>query len=284
METQDNSNLMESYMEMFDNLHIGKVPYVAHKHVATLLIAIINCIQKGILNSRKIFYIPELEYEYNEVWKSCISKANPKVYAGAPFIELNNESFYSIQTLRPITNYDRVWNRQNIYSYVKFALLDEDLFHILCNERCRVELCSYLLERYCDKISESSKKAAVGCIGKGMTAQEILTKIDMDSFCEMNFISFMESVKTREGKPYPKYVITSYVNALKGDYICMLNKQTDSIYSIRNAHTLMILENMICKDYHKGKIYNTALAAIRFYIRYVNAIKRVKDKYTTGNV
>lgn len=276
------SDKLNIYMENFDNLHIGTVPGVTYKHIAILLISIINCFQKGYFDSRKIFFTPELELELQEAWKFYISKSKSKICAGAAYLQLSDEPFFSLQLLRKISNYDRTWNRQNIYTYIKFALIDEPLNDLFLNDENRSILIKQLLERYCLTISEKAKNAAVGNYKKSKLNHEVIDNINATAFCEGNFRSFMRTIKTAEGNSYPEFVITSYINALNGKYINTLinrNKENHSIYEIIDAYTLSKLEETIRTDFYKNKIYNTPLAAIHFYIRFVNAIKCVKNTY-----
>lgn len=276
------SDKLNVYMENFDNLHIGTVPGVTHKYLAVFLISIINCFQKGHFNSRKIFFSPELETEFQETWELYISKSKPKICAGAAYIQLNDEPFFSLQFLRNISNYDRIWNRQNIYTYIKFALIDVDLCNLLMDGENCSRLTKHLIDRYCLSISEREKKSAVGNYKKSRVDKEVIDNINATAFSESNFRDFMRTIKTTEGNPYPEFVITSYINALNGKYVkSLINSDTENhtIYEVIDAYTLSQLEETIRTDFYKDKIYNTPLAAMRFYIRFVNAIKRVKDKY-----
>lgn len=269
-------------MEKFDKLHLGTVPGVTQKHVAVFLISIISCFQKGYFDSRKVFFTTELEMEFQNTWKFYISKSKSNICAGAAYIQLNDESFFSLQFLRNISNYDRIWNRQNIYTYIKFALIDEDLYELFLDDENCSRLTKHLTERYCNTISEKVKKSAVGNYKKSKVNNEVIDNINATAFCEDNFRNFMRAIKTHEGKPYPEFVISSYINALNGTYINNLinrNNENRSVYEVRDAYTLCLLEETISMDFHKDKIYNTPLAAIRFYIRFVNSIKSFEDKY-----
>ena len=141
---------MEEYIRLLSNLNTAKIAGKNAPHKAVLLLAIMDLVEVGTIDSPQIVLTEKLEEAFTRVWKRYIGSSpifTPKV--ATPFWHLQNEPFYRLymkngqQINGGIGRYSIKWLRENTH-----ALIDERLFRLMQEENSRAELRTILISRY----------------------------------------------------------------------------------------------------------------------------------------
>ena len=139
-----------NYIGFFSSLHTAKIAGKQAPHKAVLLLSIMDLVEAGIITSPRVELTEALERTFARVWKRYIGSSiifTPKV--ATPFWHLQNESFYRLymnngQLINGGTGrYSIKWLRENTY-----AMLDDNLFHLMQDENARAELRVTLVTTY----------------------------------------------------------------------------------------------------------------------------------------
>lgn len=143
--------LMDSpYYSYFTSLHTAKIAGKNAPHKAVLLLAIMDLVEAGIIDSRRIELSEKLESAFGRAWKRYIGTSlifTPKV--ATPYWHMQTEPFYRLymndgQLINGGTGrYSIKWLRENTY-----ALIDEQLFHLMQMDSARAELRVALISMY----------------------------------------------------------------------------------------------------------------------------------------
>lgn len=142
---------MTDYTTSFTSLHTAKIAGKNAPHKAVLLLAIMDLVEAGIIDSPIIVLTEKLESDFSQVWKRYIGTSlifTPKV--ATPFWHMQTEPFYCLymnngQLIKGGTGrYSIKWLRENTY-----AQIDEQLMSLMQDENARAELrvaliCTYL--------------------------------------------------------------------------------------------------------------------------------------------
>lgn len=141
---------MIDYYSQFSSLHTARIAGKSAPHKAVLLLSIIDLVENGEINSPRVELTERLEEAFACVWKHYIGSSHifvPKV--ATPFWHMLTEPFYRLyissgQQIRGGTGrYSIKWIRENTY-----AMLDEQLFHLMQDENARAELRVTLVSTY----------------------------------------------------------------------------------------------------------------------------------------
>lgn len=161
---------MNQYTPSFSSLHTAKIAGKQAPHKAVLLLSIMDLVEAGIITSPRIELSEALEGTFVRVWKRYIGASiifQPKV--ATPFWHLQNESFYRLymNNGRLINGgtgrYSIKWLRENTY-----AMLDDDLFHLMQDENSRAEFRVTLVSSYLKDLQSGSTMALTALTLLGM--------------------------------------------------------------------------------------------------------------------
>ena len=141
---------MDQYITYFSSLNTARIAGKNAPHKAVLLLAIIELVEAGVINSPRIELTERLEETFGMIWKRYIGSSlvfQPKV--ATPFWHLQTEPFYRLymnngQLINGGTGrYSIKWLRGNTY-----AMIDEQLLCLMQGENSRAELRVALISTY----------------------------------------------------------------------------------------------------------------------------------------
>lgn len=112
-----------------------------------MMLAVIQCIEKGSIIANRILYSESLITTYNELFSHyCNGHITSSVY---PFYYLGSEDFYFIKGKKAQTTPSAKFLREN----VEYASLDDDLWELLQNSETRNELKDAIILHYIKSIT-----------------------------------------------------------------------------------------------------------------------------------
>lgn len=119
-------------------------------HKAVLLLAIMDLVQNGSINSPRIVLSKQLEEAFEKEWRRYIGV--PLVFKcviATPFWHMRNEPFYSLfhNTGEEIVGNSNAYSKKRLKEET-YAVIDEDLYEQMQKEDSRNELRSILIDTY----------------------------------------------------------------------------------------------------------------------------------------
>ncbi|MCI2108872.1 MAG: EVE domain-containing protein [Bacteroidales bacterium] len=147
---------IEKYLHEFVSLNTAKVSGHQAPHKAVLLLAIMDLIADGTIDSNHIVLSEELVSRFDQLWKEYVSPDAPfQPKVATPYWHLQNEPFYHLffNDGTKATDIDNPYKVQKL-RHIVFATLDEELFGLIQNEDTREELATALIINYLDDIQE----------------------------------------------------------------------------------------------------------------------------------
>ena len=149
MQTQ----LLQNYINLFQNLHVNKQKGKCAPHKAVMLISVMELIGEGCIKSNQIEFSEELEGRFKRNWQRYVGESDIfKPNAGTPFWHLKSEPFWTlvpfiggedrIEFLKQSNPYSPGTIRQNI----KYAVIDKQLFMLMQNSVTRESLIKTLFD------------------------------------------------------------------------------------------------------------------------------------------
>ena len=158
--------MASSYTDLFTSLNTARIAGMNAPHKAVLLLAIMELVEAGVIDSPRVELTEKLEAAFSRLWKRYIGTSvifTPKVVT--PFWHLQNEPFYRLymnngQLIRGGTGrYSIKWLRENTY-----AMLDEQLFRLMQDENARAELRTVLIGTYLQALHSDISSSALTVI------------------------------------------------------------------------------------------------------------------------
>ena len=129
---------MEVDPDLFSNLHTNKQHGKSAPHKAIMLLSVIDLISSQHITTNEIIYTEELEKCFLKNWKQYVKKVSIfKPKAGTPFWHLNSEPFWQLIPYeggyRTIVKLQKgnPYSAATIRKYIKYAVIDKDLFLLL---------------------------------------------------------------------------------------------------------------------------------------------------------
>ncbi len=126
-------------------------------HKPVLLLTIMECIENGIISTPRVYLTREFLEVFNSNWDQWVytpHKKNPAL----PIYHLQHEKFWTLGTLEgkeiPVTEKNSVSSLKALTDSVAYALLEEELFHALCDPLERMRLKVVVVKRYFPDIPE----------------------------------------------------------------------------------------------------------------------------------
>lgn len=129
---------LADYIDLFSNLHTNKQHGKSAPHKAIMLLSVIDLISSQHITTNEIIYTDELEKCFLKNWKQYVKKGSIfKPKAGTPFWHLNSEPFWQLIPYeggyRTIVKLQKgnPYSAATIRKYIKYALIDKELFLLL---------------------------------------------------------------------------------------------------------------------------------------------------------
>ena len=142
---QDN---LTKYIAQFRSLNTNRRAGIDAPHKPILLLAIMDLVESGVIESTRIELTEQLERVFLHNWKRYVGSSllfQPKV--ATPFWHMQNEPFYKLYTNdgKDLSGspYSVKKLRENTY-----AILDKDLFGLMNDENSRAQLRVVLVSTY----------------------------------------------------------------------------------------------------------------------------------------
>ena len=142
--------MLENYIQLFSSFTTARKAGKNAPHKAILMLSIIDLVEQGYITTNKIILDKQLEDMFSHLWKRYVGSSiifKPNI--AAPFWHLQNEPFYNLYHNGGLPlnladpHYSISYLRDNTH-----ALIDEDLFRLMCDESCRAELRVTLISKY----------------------------------------------------------------------------------------------------------------------------------------
>ena len=138
---------MKKYLHQFSNLHRNKLKSEIAPHKAIMLLSVMDLIASGVITSNKIEFTETLEERFKSNWKRYVKEDSVyKPIAGTPFWHLNYEPFWRLVPFCSGDDTIEMLSKSNPYSagtirkFIRHAEIDNELFLLMKDERCREEL------------------------------------------------------------------------------------------------------------------------------------------------
>lgn len=142
---QDN---LTKYITQFQSLNTNRRAGIDAPHKPILLLAIMDLVESGAINSTRIELTEQLERAFLHNWKRYVGSSllfQPKV--ATPFWHMQNEPFYKLYTNdgKELSGspYSVKKLRENTY-----AILEKSLLGLMKDENCRAHLRVILVSTY----------------------------------------------------------------------------------------------------------------------------------------
>jgi putative restriction endonuclease len=129
------TEILSKYIKAFKSLNrgfskgIGRAP-----HKPILLLSIIQQIEKGNINSNRIFITPDLLLSFNNNWNMLVETKHISNFA-LPFFHMRSESFWFLVTAPSmklkLTKSKSIKSFKSLRETIAFAEIDKSLFELL---------------------------------------------------------------------------------------------------------------------------------------------------------
>lgn len=143
--------LLEKYIKQFKSLNrashktMGKAP-----HKPIMLLSVLQLIQKGDIQTNKIYITGELVIAFKRNWNRLVETNHIPNFA-LPFFHLNSEPFWRLAFINGINSQEKIKSIDSFKSLknnIAFAEIDRDLFNLLLNPVTRAVIENTLLDNY----------------------------------------------------------------------------------------------------------------------------------------
>lgn len=125
------------------NKTLGKAP-----HKPILLWSIIQLIQKGEIQSNRIYITGELVIAFKSNWNKLVATHHIPNFS-LPFFHLNSEPFWRLVYINGVIDHkEKISSLGKLKNRIAFAEIDKDLFELFLNPTTRVEMENMLLNNY----------------------------------------------------------------------------------------------------------------------------------------
>jgi len=172
--------MIDTYIRRFKNLRIDKAHGIA-PHKPILLLSIIEQIEKGSIDSNKIYITPELIGNFRENWSLLVVTQHSPNFV-LPFFHLQSDKFWRLTarfsyekilyTLRQIRSFN------TLNEIVEYAEIDYNLFLLLSNQQDRDILKGVLLDTY---FCQTKERYIAKKVGENSYLKRIEEKIIKES-------------------------------------------------------------------------------------------------------
>lgn len=146
---------MNTYIQLFTNLHTNTQKGVKAPHKAIMLLSVIDLVEYGVITSNKIEFSERLEKQFQYNWLRYVGQSDvfqPRV--GTPFWHLHYEPFWKLVPYEGGDEAIVMWLQGNPYAtgttrkHIRYAEIDQALFDLLQDETNRARLRITLIKQY----------------------------------------------------------------------------------------------------------------------------------------
>jgi putative restriction endonuclease len=145
-------DVLSAYVKKITRLKRGSVSGVKAPHKPLLLLAVIQGLEKGEVNSNRIKISAELVANFKDSWSQLVKDSRFSENFSLPFFHLQSDGFWHLQTLPGrellLTSSHSIKSFAHLKEVIDFAYFDQELYHLLANEHTRQILKQSLLETY----------------------------------------------------------------------------------------------------------------------------------------
>jgi putative restriction endonuclease len=144
--------ILEKYIRVLKKLNrashktMGKAP-----HKPILLLSALQLIQKGDIQTNKIYITAELVIAFKSNWNRLVNTNHTPNFA-LPFFHLNSEPFWRLVFFNGMSNGQEriksIGSFKSLKNNIAFAEIDRDLFNLLLNPVARAVIENTLLDNY----------------------------------------------------------------------------------------------------------------------------------------
>jgi putative restriction endonuclease len=142
----------EKYIHLLGKLNraFNKVMgFAPHKPI--LLLSIFELVQKGEINSNRIFITPELVIAFKDNWKKLVITGHKENFS-LPFFHLRSEPFWHLKSKTQfqefITGSKSIKSFKSLTENISYAEIDVSLFNLLQQPNENTFFTNYILEHY----------------------------------------------------------------------------------------------------------------------------------------
>lgn len=247
--------LLGKYISKLDNLRSFNFLGISGPHKAVLLLAIFYLVKIKEISSQKIYFTELLEKQYNTYWKQLFGN-DPTLGAAYPFAHLNKDSILQHKLIRPLLDYDIMWNRQTLRKYIPYTMMEKQLFSLLKDKECNTVLGDFLINHYCKLYK---KHNAVNGSTKSLSHKD-------------RFQKYLETTPNDRGNLISASSIAVYIGALCGKYFMSKIESIDpsgDIYNVTDINALTNIALDIEEDVRNKRTSPSNRTAIKLYIKYL---------------
>lgn len=146
---------MNTYIQLFTNLHTNTQKGVKAPHKAIMLLSVIDLVEYGVITSNKIEFSERLEKQFQYNWLRYVGQSDvfqPRV--GTPFWHLHYEPFWKLVPYEGGDEAIVMWLQGNPYApgatrkHIRYAEIDQALFDLLQDVTNRARLRITLIKQY----------------------------------------------------------------------------------------------------------------------------------------
>lgn len=242
----------DDWLKCFANLRCGNSGGLKSPHKAIFILAIIDCIQRSFIRDNRIFPTLNFINSYKKLWAQYVPSNwpfTPNFYL--PYIHLSKEPFYELvkQNERVMFTLDQNWNSTQVRKYVKYCVIDENLFNLLKSPSFTDKVKDILIEAY-------------------LTNQKDIMPIEKEQGSQNNisgFKNYLQNITSKSGKPFSSSTIDVYVGAMRNSYVqSLVGTSLDDI----DISMVEWLYGKAKQDASSGKVANFVSQALRLYVDY----------------
>lgn len=157
--------LIETYVKAFQKLRVDRSHGGEAPHKPILLLSILQAVKTGLITDNKVFITPELMALFKANWSQLVSDSNYSSKLALPFFHLRSEGFWTLVAREgndsQLLLSSSISSISRLDSLVEYALLKEELFLLMIQERENALLQQALMQHYFPGRSESLIAVAV---------------------------------------------------------------------------------------------------------------------------
>lgn len=228
-------------------------------HKAIFLLALIECISKNYIRDNRIYPSRIFVDTFQKLWGKFVPSEwpfNSNFYH--PYVHLSSEPFYEIvkQSERAKFDINMSWTASSANKYIKYCLLDKELFGLLSNSSFANKAKALLIETFLNQ----------GASSEPSTSRSMKYETGYLS----DFHRYLRATPSKTGRPYSPSSINVYLGALKNRYIQSIiapltqNCTIDEL-SIADLERLSV---QVKRDAVNDTISNSVSVAFNLYITF----------------
>lgn len=145
------------YHQEFSKLNVNKRRGKVAPHKAILLLTVIDLIESGDIDSPFVPLTGTVEKRFKATWRDYVKEnGHFKCQMQYPFYHLSSSSFWTLQKLSTFEDRVEYSSLAMLKRSFSGALLNKDLFNLLCDEENRLELKRILVDTYLQPSSSTT--------------------------------------------------------------------------------------------------------------------------------